>query len=82
MKMMRALLVVFAVVGICVVSGCATTRQGSSGGFTDRGGLEKQQPSPTANLTAAGKVAYYIGWFSLAGLYGWAGGNVPIFPPQ
>jgi hypothetical protein len=32
-------------------------------------------------MTTAEKTGYYLGWFFLAGLYGWAGDSVPILPP-
>jgi hypothetical protein len=27
------------------------------------------------------KTGYYLGWFSLVGLYAWAGGGPQILPP-
>jgi len=44
-------------------------------------GIEKKQPSPTEDMNAAEKTGYYLGWLSLDFLYGWAGGNPPLFPP-
>ncbi len=44
-------------------------------------GIEKKTPAPTDDMNAAEKSGYYLGWFSLACLYGWAGGNPPLFPP-
>jgi len=68
------------VTNISVFSGCATTSHDSRTVATDASGLEKQQPSPTENLTAVQKTGYYLGWLSLDFLYAWAGSN-PSFPP-
>jgi len=32
-------------------------------------------------MNVAEKTGYYLGWFSLDFLYGWAGSNQPFFPP-
>ena len=44
-------------------------------------GIEKKTSAPTDDMNAAEKSGYYLDWFSLACLYGWAGGNPPLFPP-
>jgi hypothetical protein len=81
MKKMRAFLMGFLLVaGICVLSGCATTRHDSYTVIDNSSGLEKKQPSPTEDMTAVQKTGYYLGWFSLEYLYSWAGSN-PSFSP-
>jgi hypothetical protein len=74
MKNTRAfLMVVLVVASICVFSGCATTSHDSYTALNDGSGLEKKQSSPTEDMTAVQKTAYYIGWYSLVGLYLWHG---------
>jgi hypothetical protein len=82
MKNMRAFLMSFLVVAsTCVFSGCATTSHDSYTVIDNPSGLEKKQPSPTEDMNAVEKTGYYLGWFSLVALYGWAGGAVPLSPP-
>jgi hypothetical protein len=82
MKIMRAfLMVVLVMASICIFSGCATTSHDSYTSLNDGSGLEKKQSSPTEDMTAIQKTGYYLGWYSLASLYVWAGGSVPVLPP-
>jgi hypothetical protein len=82
MKNMRTFLVSFLLVaGICVLSGCATTSHDSYTIIDHSSGLEKKQPSPTEDMTAIQKTGYYLGWYSLLGLYAWTGSSAPISPP-
>jgi hypothetical protein len=79
---MRAFVMGFLLVaGICVLSGCATASHDSYAVVDNSSGLEKKQPSPTEDMTAVQKTGYYLGWYSLVGLYTWAGGSAPISPP-
>jgi hypothetical protein len=82
MKKTRAfLMAVLVTVSICVLSGCATTNHDSYTVIDNSSGLEKKQPSPTEDMTAIQKTGYFLGWYSLVGLYAWAGGGVPLSPP-
>jgi len=82
MKKTRAfLMMVLAVTSICLFSGCATTSHDSYTVVDQTTGLEKKQPAPTEDMTAVQKTGYYLGWYSLVGLYVWAGGSAPITPP-
>ena len=82
MKKTRAFVMsLLLVAGICVFSGCATTSHDSYAATSDTSGLEKKQPSPTEDMTTLQKTGYYLGWYSLVGLYVWAGGSAPISPP-
>jgi hypothetical protein len=82
MKNKRAFLMsLLLAAGMSVFSGCATTGHDSYAATNDSSGFEKKQPSPTEDMTAIQKTGYYLGWYSLAGLYVWAGGGVPISPP-
>jgi len=72
--------------GIFLLSGCASTSRDSVAEYKTvpvdgMSGIEKKQPSPTEDMNAAEKTGYYLGWLSLDFLYGWAGGNPPLFPP-
>jgi hypothetical protein len=81
MKNMRAFLMSFLLVAdIYVLSGCATTSHDSYTVIDNSSGLEKKQPSPTEDMTAAQKTGYYLGWLSLDYLYSWAGSS-PSFSP-
>ncbi len=66
---------------ICFFTGCATTSHDSYTVVDKSSGLEKKQPSPTEDMSPMEKIGYYVGWFSLAGLYAWAGGSASISPP-
>jgi hypothetical protein len=82
MKKTRTFLMMALVAAsICVFSGCATTSHDSYTALNDGSGLEKKQPSPTEDMTPVEKTGYYLGWFSLASLYAWAGGSAPVLPP-
>jgi hypothetical protein len=62
-------------------AGCATN-QAHYTALNDGSGLERRQASPTETMTAGERGMYYLGWFSLAGLYTWAGSTaVPLAPP-
>jgi len=81
MKKTRAfLMVVLAVTSTCVFSGCATTSHDSYTVVDQNTGLEKKQPSPTADMNTVQKTGYYLGWLSLDYLYSWAGSS-PSFSP-
>jgi hypothetical protein len=82
MKFIRAgrmSLLVAAMAG--VLAGCATASHDSYTALNDGSGLEQKQPSPTEDMTPVQTAGYYLGWFSLASLYAWAGGSAPILPP-
>lgn len=53
------------------IAGCATSEPKYTA-LNDGSALEKKQPAPTDGMSTGEKTAYYLGWFSLAGLYGWA----------
>ena len=74
-------MVVLVAASAFVFTGCATTDHDSYTSLNDGSGLEKKQPSPTADMTPVEKTGYYFGWFSLASLYAWAGGSAPLVPP-
>jgi len=79
---MRAFLMSWlAAVLVWALSGCASTRHDSYTALNDGSGLEQKQPAPTEGMTPAEATGYYLGWFSLASLYAWAGGSAPILPP-
>jgi outer membrane lipoprotein-sorting protein len=80
MKNMRAFLMCLVMVA-CLVSGCATTSQDSYSATSDMKGIEKKQTSPTEDMSTIQKTGYYLGWYSLASLYVWAGGSAPLLPP-
>jgi hypothetical protein len=81
MKKTRAfLMVVLAVASIYSFSGCATTSHDSYTVVDSTTGLEKKQPSPTADMTTVQKSGYYLGWFSLDYLYSWAGSSPSFLP--
>ena len=81
MKNLRPFLMMALVAAsIGVFTGCATNNHNSYATVDQTSGLEKQQPSPTKDLNAVQTTGYYFGWFSLAALYAWAGGN-PSFSP-
>jgi hypothetical protein len=73
-----------------LVAGCATSEPRYTA-LNDGSNLEKKQPAPTDDMTTGEKTAYYLGWFSLAGLFGWGWAStphdlasvppVPLFPP-
>lgn len=87
MKSFRAGLIYFLVaLGIWILAGCASTSRDSNANaqtspVDGMEGIVKQKPSPTDDLNPAEKTGYYLGWLSLAFLYGLAGGNPPFFPP-
>jgi hypothetical protein len=69
------------VLALVLIAGCATNEPQYTA-LNDGSGLEKKQLSPTVGMTAGQKTLYYLGWFSLAGFYGWAGApQVPLSPP-
>ena len=74
-------MVALVAASVCVFSGCATASLDSYTALNDGSGLEKKQPSPATDMTPVEKAAYYVGWFSLASLYAWAGGSAPLVPP-
>jgi hypothetical protein len=81
MKNLQTFLMSFLLVAcICFLSGCATTGHDSYTVVDNSSGLEKKQPSPTEDMTAAQKTGYYLGWLSLDFLYAWAGSS-PSFSP-
>jgi hypothetical protein len=63
-----------------LIAGCATSGPKYTA-LNDGSGLEKKQAAPTDGMTTGEKTGYYLGWFSLAGLYAWAGAPVPITSP-
>jgi hypothetical protein len=80
---MKALLMSFLLAaGACAFSGCATSGHDSYTAVNDSSGLEKKQPSPTDDMNVLQKTGYYLGWYSLAGLYLCAGSTVPVYPPD
>ncbi len=87
MKSFRACCICFlAASGIFILSGCASTSGDSVADYKavpgdSMKGIEKKQPAPTDDMNATEKTGYYLGWLSLNFLYGWAGGNPPLFPP-
>jgi hypothetical protein len=81
MKNMRVSLMAFwAAASVCLFSGCATPSQNSSAATNAPISFEKKPPAPTEDMTAIEKTGYYLGWFSLALLYDWAG-SAPSFSP-
>ena len=81
MKQLRTLSTSLLLVTITgVLPGCATTPSDSATVATGIKGIEKKQPSPTADMTGFEKTGYYLGWLSLDVLYGWAGGNQTVSP--
>jgi hypothetical protein len=79
------------ILALGLVAGCATSEPRYTA-LNDGSGLEKKQPDITDGMTTPEKTAYYMGWFSLVGLFGYGWGNstghdfvggpaVPIVPP-
>ena len=64
-----------------LIAGCATSEPKYTA-LNDGSSLEKKQSTPTDSMTSGQQVGYYLGWFSLAALYTWAGApEVPLCPP-
>jgi hypothetical protein len=63
------------ILALGLIAGCAASEPNCTA-LNDGSGLEKKQPAPTEDMTTGQKTAYYLGWFSLTGLYVWAG--VPV----
>ena len=81
MKTLRTLSASLLLVTITgVFSGCATAPSDSATVPTAIKGIDKKQPSPTADMTGFEKTGYYLGWLSLDVIYGWAGANQPVTP--
>ena len=81
MKTLRTLSAcLFLVTVTGVFTGCATIGPDSSPVATGIKGIEKKQPSTTADMTGIEKAGYCIGWVSLCAVYCLAGANQPISP--
>lgn len=76
MKKLRPLLACLLLATLTgVLPGCATAPPDPPPVAAGIKGIEKKQPSPTADMNDFEKTGYYLGWFSLDVLYGWAGAN-------
>ena len=81
MKTLRPLLAYLLLATLTgVLPGCATAPPDPPAVATGINGIEKKQPSPTADMTGIEKTGYYLGWLSLDAIYAWAGGNQPASP--
>ena len=65
------------ILALGLIAGCATSEPKYTV-LNDGSGLEKKQAAPTDGMTTGEKTAYYLGWFSLVGLYGWGQHHVDV----
>ena len=65
------------ILALGLIAGCATSEP-KYAALNDGSGLEKKQAAPTDSMTTGEKTAYYLGWFSLVGLYGWGQHHVDV----